>query len=101
MKTAGQILIAGLATVAVITVLFFAATGVACLFMTAPAITNQDECDVIQGMNGRTWCMNLINEPKAQPLPGVKHYEDGTTTMELHATEKINPQLTIQAEELQ
>lgn len=96
--------------VAVIAVVgFYATVGVACLHMTAPIIQNRDECDVIQEQNGRTWCMNLIHEPRAELIPA-----DGSTfsknlgqldarsradMKKLHDT--TNPQLTVQAEELQ
>lgn len=52
-----------------IVVLYHAVVGAACLYLTTPAVHDTSNCDATSEQFGRTWCMNLIKEPKAEPIP--------------------------------
>lgn len=96
------------AAVVITVVGFYAVVGVACLHMTAPMVTNQEECDVIQEQNGRTWCMNLMTEPKADPIPANNTFSEDLGQLDTRSRadmkrlqDTTNPRPTVQGEELQ
>lgn len=56
MKTAVKIAL----SLVLIPVGFYAVIGVACMHMTAPIVQVKDECDKVQRIDGRLWCMNSM-----------------------------------------
>lgn len=76
-------------TLTIIVVGYHAAAGFACLYLTTPAITNQEDCDTTQTSNGRTWCMILIDSEPAGKLPVPD------------MGERTNPQETVDSKEVQ